>query len=241
MTEKSADLYFIRYLVRAVQNPDTRNALERAFLRILDLGRHPKYAPGYAQFERFMELVARPLQEGGQVPAALVQSVMERLIALLAGGGFEGDSAQEELVRGLVESRPEWREEYRRISGALEMTRSEENIALTLRRGDLEVLTLRFTADNRRQSVTDAFPGHYVLLLETGRVIWERTLSERDLLWAHAFPGEPLELAADTGENAPRATVQDDVLAGDVRLRVYPGVECGIIDLYLRLLGSREA
>lgn len=53
----SEDLYFISRIAAALQEPDPRKALDRAFRRIQEFGRARKYQRGYEQFLRFMQAV----------------------------------------------------------------------------------------------------------------------------------------------------------------------------------------
>ena len=76
-------------------------------------------------------------------------------------------------------------------------------------------------------------PGHYRLRLDSGWALWEGELSEAHLLWEVAFPGEPLRMAADTGRTEPATTLEVSLLGRTLRLRVYPGVSSGYLELEL--------
>ena len=80
-------------------------------------------------------------------------------------------------------------------------------------------------------SVAGIRPGRYRLKLETGLVLWEGRLAERDLVWSQAFPGQALRLAADTEESAQRPTREVGLLEGAVVLRVFAGVEAGTMEI----------
>jgi len=83
-------------------------------------------------------------------------------------------------------------------------------------------------------------PGFHSLSLDTGRVLWEGELTESHLLWVVAFPGEPLQMAADTGETGNRPTLKEDLLDGEVVLRVFPGLEGGSMEVEMRTFVSDE-
>ena len=74
-------------------------------------------------------------------------------------------------------------------------------------------------------------PGHYTLLLDTGRLLWEGELTEKHLLWTEAFPDQPLALAADTGDVEPVSTINIPFLDGEWTLLVLPGLESGRMQL----------
>jgi len=72
-------------------------------------------------------------------------------------------------------------------------------------------------------------PGHYRVSLDTGRVLWEGRLSEEDLVWSEACPGQPIPVAADTGEPAGHPTRVIPLLDGSMVLRVHAGLEAGTL------------
>ena len=61
-------------------------------------------------------------------------------------------------------------------------------------------------------------PGRYRLVFETGWVVWEKTLMERDLLWKF------VPLAADDGRPGALPAQEFPLLAGSLVIRVHPGL-----------------
>ena len=100
-------------------------------------------------------------------------------------------------------------------------------------------LVATVTASRRtdRRVVGGIAPGVYCLKLDTGRVLWEARLLPRDVLWAYAFPGRPLPMAADTGSSTHQPTLEAVLLGGTLRVRVFAGIEEGSSGLEL---GSPE-
>lgn len=74
-------------------------------------------------------------------------------------------------------------------------------------------------------------PGTYCLRCDTGRVLWEGRLVDSDLLWAKAFPGQPLKMAADTGHNRAKPTQSIALLHGALMLRIFAGIEDGMLEV----------
>jgi len=69
--------------------------------------------------------------------------------------------------------------------------------------------------DTSAMHVTERLrPGAYCLRCDTGRVLWEGRLADSDLLWAKAFPGQPLKMAADTGHSRAKPTQSIELLHG---------------------------
>ena len=78
-------------------------------------------------------------------------------------------------------------------------------------------------------------PGEYAVRLSTGRLLWTGTLDADALLWARAFPGEPLRMAADSEGTPGRSSREERLLGGEVILRVYPGVASGTISIEIEV------
>ena len=72
------------------------------------------------------------------------------------------------------------------------------------------------------KEIRDVKPGLYTIRQNTGRVIWEGELTQEELIWNAAFPEQPLDLAADTGETAARTTREIALLNGELIIQVFP-------------------
>lgn len=74
-------------------------------------------------------------------------------------------------------------------------------------------------------------PGQYAVRLNTGRILWQGELTEKDLVWTAAFPETDLALVADTGDLAEHRTRVIKLLEGELIIRVIPQLETGCIEL----------
>jgi len=77
-------------------------------------------------------------------------------------------------------------------------------------------------------------PGRYILRLSTGRVLWSDTLEKEDIEWAAAYPGRPLDLAADTDAIGASPTYEIPLLDGEIVIGIFPGLETGTLAVDLR-------
>jgi hypothetical protein len=77
-------------------------------------------------------------------------------------------------------------------------------------------------------------PGHYVVKMDTGRVLWQGDLNEQDLIWADAFQREALDLAADTGAITEKATREITLLNGELTIQVFPETEGGRLEIKIK-------
>jgi len=232
------DLYFVPMIARALEQADHADALGRAFAEIEELGRLPAYSRGFENFHRFMPEVRRH-SASDELHQVDVESIRALLVEL-ATDTLDGDAGERQAVLDLIHSVPRLQAEYERLSATVGAHGSEaETVTMNLLK-DAELLTqIEFDRQHPRASVGRVLPAHYSLALETGRVIWEGRLVARDLLWSAAFPGRALDLAADTGGRPTTTTREEQLLGGELTLRVYPGMEFGRIEVELRLPEGR--
>ena len=232
------DLYFVPMIARALEQADRADALGRAFAEIEELGRQPAYSRGFENFHRFMAEVQRHAASD-ELHQIDVESIRALLVEL-ATDTFDGDAGERQAVLDLIHSVPRLQAEYERLSSTVGPHGGKvKTTTLNLLKGAELLTRIEFDRERPRASVGRVLPGDYSLALETGRVIWEGHLTARDLLWSAAFPGRALDLAADTGGRPTTTTREEQLLGGELTLRVYPGMEFGRIEVELRLPEGR--
>ena len=106
-------------------------------------------------------------------------------------------------------------------------------LSLSVARDGRTIGTCAFDDSTRSGSVENILPGTYRLRLDTGLILWEGRINEREVLWTRAFPGEPLPMAADTGADAAGPTRTVDLTRTGILLRIYAGVEAGTMEIQL--------
>ncbi len=227
------ELYFIPIIARAFEERDTSRALSDAMARILELSRDRAYAQGYSQFTRFMDDVSRRWAEGWK--EAMEAEAARAMIVALGTETLEGGEAERQAARRMIDARPSWRDELRRFETETRVT-DEVGTALRflLKRGDDVLGHVICEVPGRRRFAAEIVPGHYELVLDSGLLLWERHLRARELLWSLAFPGQELDLAADTGESQLQPAVEDTALGGELILRAFPGLESGRLEVEVR-------
>ena len=107
-------------------------------------------------------------------------------------------------------------------------------IELTLERDGRLHTTWSFEQPQCAHAVSGLRPADYRLSTDTGRVLWQGTLAPRDLLWADAFPGRGLPLAAQTHAAMAQPTREIELMDGLLALQVYPGIEEGTLVITMR-------
>ena len=222
----SRDLYFIRLIAQALRTPDPKGALREAFEEIRAIGQQPDHTAGYQQFLRFIDMVR---QDHGQSQRDTEPDDTERSL----------DNAVADLAEDLIEldrseSSPR-EDDYNEIRGQILLVMDRPPVRELHIETDGQVLT-HCVLDEKAgtQVVTDVRPGHYRMTIETGLVLWDGILEEQDLLWSHAAPRRPLEMAADTDESPTEPSRILDLLDGAIVAHVFPGVESGTIEITRR-------
>ena len=217
------DLYFVPIIARALQETHPQHALRQAFVDIAALGHQPAYAQGFRQFQELMAVSVDHFQ-------TLESLAMRMHVAELAAETADGVQADQDAALDSFRQERRWRAEYEHVVAELAKFGGRRRFELTLLDNTGEAVgSVRLAGRAGGETISRITAGTYVLTYDTGWILWEGMLTERDLVWALAFPGRPLKLAADTGDTTEAATKEIVLLDGELVLRVFPGVETGRI------------
>jgi len=231
----SNNLYFIPIIAHALEQKEPEKALKEAFEEIRAKGQRPEYSNGFKQFQQFMEIAKQHISDQKQDLITITHKIISELILEFVTGTFEGGEEERQAVEQLIMSRPEWQNEYRNLCAEIQETErypSQINI-LVEKEGNL-FGKMSFEEVQGFTSLQNIVPGHYIIKLETGRVLWEGELTEQDLIWTVAFHGLPLKVAADTKDLPKEPTREERLLNGELVLRVFPGLESGRIGIEIK-------
>lgn len=203
------DLYFIPILFDALGSADIGESLRQAFADIVRLGKDPRLARGYRQFLIFMTAAL----EGGS----------ETVRDGLADGSTE-------VMAGL-RAFPGWEDLWQELQTDLDIRGEDLSIRLVLRSqaDPPEIVEMPFPEEGC--CFPGVVPGRYELAVDSGRVLWEATLGPEHVLLAYAFPGTPLQMAADTGQEPAPPTLRKRVLDGALEISVFPGRRSGRLEV----------
>ena len=229
------DLYFIPILVRAMDSPDKERALADAFRTIEEMGRKSAFAHGYVQFTQFIETVAaHVLASSDDIFAEERDTELTQLIAF-ATDTLEGSAEQRSALREAIAHSPTLRELHERICAHIEEPGvSVPPIEVIVQHQDGVSRSMILETIPGTASLSNVVAGRYTVSLSTGRVLWEDELRKEDLVWSHAWPGRPLQLAADTGEASDEPTREETLLNGELVLRTFAGRESGRMEVEAR-------
>ena len=228
------DLYFILIIAKALRQPERKTALRAAIEEIQTLGRQPRYERGFLQFQRFMEEVRKNWERSSQKPEDYAFDVVRWLALQVAGGLLELDQAKVALDQ--VGLQPHWQEEFERLCKEISEAEARSIPRIIIERNGENIGSIPWKHLPFIHEIGNLKPGTYRVKLDTGRVIWQGELAERELIWALAFEEQALDLAADTREAPARTTREITLLNGDLIIRVFPEIESGRLEL--RIGGS---
>ena len=226
------EMYFIKWITEAFKQLDREAALQTALEKITSLGSQPEYAEGYEQFQVFMGLVTNHIKKNGH--KSLSENVIRALMIELATDTFEGDDLQKNNILEIIQSNPDWQNEYQTLSKQIQKLQEPfDSLEISVLRDDQPVGAVSLTQKKNNLAVSQLAPGFYKLMLSTGRLLWEGALGDEDLLWARAHAGQPFKMAADSGEGKTKPAKTLSLLEGELRLNIFAGVETGSLEIKL--------
>ena len=221
-------LFFIPPIARALQSNDPRRALEKAFEEIRELGKDDEYQEGYQQFKEFIKTALTPSDEAPEQRMRLLKDAIHRLLHDLATDTFEGDEDQKEALIATLRSYPEWDAEYVRIvEGAQALFPPRIQLKVEVLRKNQIIGSFPISPDPA--IISAITPGNYTVQFSNGRILWEGALVKEDLIWAYAFPGKDLAMAAETEVSQREPTRKISLLNGEITVSVFAGLETGQI------------
>ena len=227
------EMYFIKWITEAFKQPDREAALQSALEKITSLGSQPEYAEGYEQFQVFMGLVTNHIKKNGH--KSLSENVIRALMIELATDTFDGDDQQKNDLQEIIRSNPDWQSEYQALSKQIRKLQEPfDSLEISVLRDDQPVGAVSLTQKKNNQAVSQLVPGFYKLVLSTGRLLWEGILGEEDFLWVKAHAGQPLKMAADSGQAKAKPVKTISILDGELELAIFAGVESGSMEITLK-------
>jgi hypothetical protein len=224
------DLYFLPIIAEALRKPEPKESLRAAIEKIITLGHRPEYKQGFLQFHHFMAEVKKKSEKPSMKPGDIVSEEIRYLSLQVAGDLLEETPKENQAVLDLIRSEPRWQEEFEKIyrETASKTTSRAPEIIIEKNREPMGFTSCEHPIIKEFRNV---MPALYAAKMDTGRIIWQGELTEKDLIWSAAFPGQALELAADTGEPTGRMTREITLLNGELIIRVFPGAESGRLEL----------
>jgi len=223
----SHNLYFIPILAKALTQADVRKSLDNAFALIERLGHQELYAEGYRNFHQFMSesFKYRQLLDEQAVRAALLSHI-ESTAAETKVRDFLDQIQKDKSLR--------FKEEHEALCRELELCTERTWIpTFHVICNGRELDQVSFPTQPGRRTVDGISPGHYVLKLDSGLVIWDGRLNARDLIWTQAFGERNLELAAETIEIRRRPVRVIQVPEAAMILRTFAALEVGSLEIEL--------
>jgi hypothetical protein len=229
------DLYFLRLIAEALKQPDSKAAIERAFKKIIELGKKPEYDQGFRQFKRFMALMTESFETYSNETEGIKSQVLKDLAFQLSAGLVEAD--QDEII-SLVEfirSHRQRRVKFDQMHQDFSIP-DAGNLLLEVivNRNGENIYSIPVEDGAFNTKIKDLKTGFYNVRLNTGRILWQGELTAEDLVWTAAFPEADMAMAADTDGHTDHVSKEIRLLAGDLIIRIIPELETGCIEIEIR-------
>ena len=142
----------------------------------------------------------------------------------LISGTISSGTDEHRLATELIDSRPGWRDEFDALREEMGVKTSAVS-RFDLRSENAMVGHL----DQAHRAISGLPAGAYSLEDEMGRQIWQQELSQEQLIWSKAFPGQPFEMAAATDGAKSRPTHEAHITSESITVLVFAGIEGGTI------------
>lgn len=224
----SDELYFLPILAEAFSTPGTKTSLKQAFDQIQRLGSQPRYQCGHKNFTWFMA-------EACCHHKILNEDHLRQLMLDIALATGKFSTPQKKVGMKMIASSTLHQKEFDEISEMIgHSTDQARCLVINVFCNRKKMGTLELPRQASRQSISGIVPGAYILKLDTGWVLWQEPLTEKDLLWKKAFDAKDLKLAADSGQTSPDPVRRIPLLDGRIVIVVFAGIESGMIELQLR-------
>jgi hypothetical protein len=222
------NLYFIRILQEAFKSPDSTTSLKSALEAIISMGKDPNYRKGFKNFQGLMKVIdkyaASEKDQMGDIKSEMLRS---RIIDFITDT-FEGTDEERRAIIGFIAKNPELASEFKKMQAALEaFLPGPPAIEIEIEKNGMRHGAFKLGKDADSIMIGDIQPGDYIIKLSTGLYLWQGRLNAEDVLWRMAFPGRKLPAAAETKAIRQDATVAAELLDGEAKLEVFPGLETG--------------
>ena len=226
----SKRLYFIPIIAHALSSDDPKRAMEEAFSEIRELGNLPEYEEGFRQFLEFVKSAITPSVQDTKERIQQIKNAIYRLIYDLATDTFDGDEKQKDALIKAFRSIPEWKGEYERIKEEAQAFQAPETpMEVEVLKGDRIIGSSAISTEPTY--ISPISPGRYTVRFSNGRVLWEGDILREDVIWAYAYPGKDLPMAAETEPSQREPTRTLSLLNGELIIQVFAGLETGGIRL----------
>lgn len=223
--DDSRRLYFLPMIETALKSDNPGEALGKAFQEIQELGAREEYREGFAQFRLFLRKVLEAHLKDYPDSQQSIRSSIYRLIRDLVTDVQEASDREKTDLIETFQKEKAWRVEYERLQSELGSLLLRPPLALEVIENNKIIASI--TVSNMPVRLPGITPGHYIVRLSIGRVLWEGDLLKGHLLWLEAYGDEDLPMAAKSDGDTAKPTLSEPLLGGEVRMDVVPGLQSG--------------
>jgi hypothetical protein len=228
------ELYFIPLIAQAFNILDEPSAMTKAVEEIVNLGKKDEYKEGYRQFEQFVDAGLDVLLSDPKRSRQVREEVVAKILVALATDTFEGKDEVIATILETIRGNPDLSARYEKLRTEIRPFLQEETpFEFEIEKNCENAGSIIIEKKQREGTLEGVEPGNYRISLASGRLLWEGEITEDDVLWTRAFPGEKLDLAADTEGKKTGITKTETLLDGELILSFSAGLESGQITISL--------
>ena len=161
---------------------------------------------------------------------------LARILRAISDGHIEIDS---ETKRFLIESC----HFMQLISGDIGICEVGEDLdfSLILYKDNEQRVVIDYPLKEGRFEIDHITPADYALKTSTGLLLWQKRLTQQDLLISKSSQKEgKFRMAADSGKGRSVVSFTEELANGEIILNVYPGFEAGRIEIVSNMPGNNE-
>ena len=229
------NLYFVRILQEAFEKPDKATSLKSALEEINSLGRTPEFREGFENFKKFIQIIDdHAISEAELTGDIKYEMLQSRMIDFITDTFMESAEEKQAMVE-FIKNNPELYSEFEKRREELrDFLPPKTMVEIEIERDGNPFGVYRLENHFDHIAINGIPPGEYAIRLSTGLLLWQGRLDEMDILWHLVHPGEKLPAAAETESFRQKATMVIDLMEGEAKLEVFPGLESGTIVLSFR-------
>lgn len=228
----SNELYFIQILAGAFEKKDIPAALKESFQKIQTLGKLPEYQKGYEQFNRFIAEVVVAMKRSSHDAENFSKEILKDAAIQIATGILHEDHIDTTTLISLIQQEPDMQKMFKALCCELaEADTKPASLSIIIEKDNDKIFSILSEEHLPERKTINILPGHYVIRLTTGRVLWEGNLERHDLFLTDALSESDLQMAADTEDTPSQATQKLKLLDGEMLIQIFPGIACGILEI----------
>ena len=229
-TKESKNLYFLKLIQSAYESNNKQSSFEKVFDEIKSKITDPEYEIAYINFQHFIQTVESKLMNKNDLKESIKYSYFYDLMIDILSDNFIGTEKEKQEILDFCYKDPE----FKKIHSDISNFKTVGLLSIEVLKNDKLLGSQQCSINSKPLIVFNVTPGEYTIQLSNGRLLWNKKLVAKDIMWKQAFPDKEFLAAAMTEPTKSLISITELLLNGEVSLDIFPGIESGIIKLTLK-------